>query len=92
MDVLAGICFVASALAELGGIGLLVRQASAAKAQLQRWLDANPERHIEGSYNQVALLNPLVTGLLQERSRPWTPIALLVTGVVLGTVGNFLTL
>jgi hypothetical protein len=88
----AGICFVVSALAELGGIALLVRQAGQARRQLEQWADANPKRHLEGSFQQQTLINPLVTGLLRERARPQTAIFLLVVGVLLGTVGNFLTL
>jgi hypothetical protein len=92
MAVLAGVCFVVSAMAQLGGIALLVQQAQSARSELAAWEAANPERHEAGSFDQLMKLNPIVQRLLGDQTRPRQAVVLIVVSVVVGTVGNFLTL
>ena len=92
MTTAAVTCTLLALAAELVGIRLLVVEGQRAAASLQRWRDANPAGHAEGSYGQGALTGAIVDQLLSSQTKTRRAVALLVTGVLLGTAGNLLGL
>ncbi|MBM7804968.1 hypothetical protein JOD57_000805 [Geodermatophilus bullaregiensis] len=93
MRVAAGVLFVIACLAELGSVVLIVREARTAAGVLRRWQRAdNPANQEQGTWAQVLLINEVVRTLLDARVRIASAVALLVVGILAGTVGNFLTL
>jgi hypothetical protein len=93
MQTAAAVLFVVACVAELGGVALIVREARAASRLLRDWQRAdNPANSGQGTWAQMALVNEVVRTLLGARAGALTAVALLVAGIVAGTVGNFLTL
>jgi hypothetical protein len=91
--VAAGICYVVSFLAEVGGVLLVVGEARKAVAVLRAWEAAdNPLNMGQGTWAQVLLMNRVVRALLDARVRVTSAVVLLLVGVIAGTLGNFLTL
>jgi hypothetical protein len=80
----AVVLYVVSLAADLGGIGLIVRDVRRNTRRLAEWIGANPEGNAEGSWAQVSMLNRVVVDMLG--GRPWRTVAvvLLVVGVVTG--------
>jgi len=95
MQIAAGILFIASAVAELGGVILIVRGIHAAKKKLD-----TPVEHIidGGGPGDSHVWPPRQSSdspevfLLEAMERQSLAVALLVLGIIAGTVGNFLTL
>lgn len=92
MTIAAAACYVVALVAELWGIALLVDEARKANAAIRRWRAANPRGNPEGSYGQGLQLNDLMEMLLGNQGSRRKAIILLVTGVVVGAAGNFLSL
>ena len=89
----AAVCYAVACLAELGGVWLVVREGMTAHRKLLEWeLADNPVNEGKGTWNQVALVNGVVRVLLGARAGIAWAVALLVVGIVMGTVGNYLTL
>jgi hypothetical protein len=89
----AGLCYVVALIAELGGVLLIVREASKAAKVMREWDEAdNPLNMGQGTWAQILLMNRVARALLNARVRVTTAVALLVGGIVTGTLGNFLTL
>ena len=87
---LAVLCYLVAVLAQLGGIALLVKEARRAGRVLGRWRAANPPgREPAGAQ---AELSDVVEHLLLDRFDRMAAVALVMTGVVAGAVGNFLSL
>jgi len=95
MNVAAGILFAVAAVAELGGVTLIVRGIQAAKKKLD-----TPVPHIidGGGPSDSHVWPPRQSSdspevfLLEAMERQGVAVALLVIGIITGTVGNFLTL
>ncbi|PYY64228.1 hypothetical protein DEJ30_09085 [Curtobacterium sp. MCPF17_003] len=95
MQIAAGILFIASAVAELGGVILIVRGIRSAKKMLD-----TPVEHIidGGGAGDGHVWPPRQSSdspevfLLEAMERQGTAVALVVIGIVAGTIGNFLTL
>jgi hypothetical protein len=92
MKVASAVCTGAALLAELVGIYLILREGARATESLQRWRDANPEGHADGSYGQHKLLNTVVEDVLGSRRNRWWAVFLLIGGATLGAVANWLSL
>ena len=95
MQIVAGTLFIVSAVAELGGVILIVRGIRSAK----RKLDTPTEHIIDGGRPGDSHVRPPRQSvgapevfLLEAMERQGVAVALLVVGIVAGTVGNFLTL
>lgn len=95
MQIAAGFLFIASAAAELVGVILIVRGIRAAKKKL----DTPVEHIIDGGGAADSHVWPPRQSsdspevfLLEAMERQGLAVALLVVGIVAGTVGNFLTL
>jgi len=95
MQIAAGILFIVSAVAELGGVILIVCGIMSAKKKLD-----TPTEHIIGGGGpgdshvwppRQSVDSPEVF-LLEAMERQGVAVALLVVGIIAGTVGNFLTL
>lgn len=95
MNVFAGILFALAAVCELGGVALIVRGIRAAKKQLDtpivRGIDGG---HAGTNYNLPPRENsdPAERFLLEAMEKQVPAVVLLVVGIIVGTVGNFLTL
>lgn len=95
MQTAAGILFIASAAAELAGVILIVRGIRAAKKKL----DTPVEHIIDGGRAGDSHVWPprrssesAEVFLLEAMERQGLAVALLVIGIIAGTVANFLTL
>jgi hypothetical protein len=86
------ICYTVAALAEGGGVVLVVLEFRQSRRALQRWVKANPNDNQQGSWGQILELNGVITGLLGTRWRRLVAVGLIVLGIVAGTVGNFASL
>jgi len=85
------ICYVIALVAQLAGLVLVIREARRAGRALRRWQAANPAQNPEGSLGQQTRVDEVVTALLGNPLDRWTAVLLLVLGVVVGGVGNFLS-
>ena len=85
----AGWCFIVSLLAELGGVGLIVCEALRMRSLLAKWEQRNPKRNPGGSWRQVLIMNRVMRLLFTARIRVTGAVALLLVGIIAGTVGNF---
>lgn len=84
------ICYLVAALAEAGGLALVLLALKENRAILNRWADANPNKNTEGSYSQILLLNDVVPALLgASRWRGRLAAILIALGILAGTLGNF---
>ncbi|UXZ57143.1 hypothetical protein [Curtobacterium sp. Arg-1] len=95
MNIAAGILFAVSAVAELGGVLLVVRGIRSAKKKL----DTPVEHIVDGGGAADGHVWPprqssdsAEVFLLEAMERQGMAVGLLVTGIIAGTVGNFLTL
>jgi hypothetical protein len=88
----AGWCFLVAAAAELDGVVLIVAEAFRMKHLMRRWREFNPKRHPGGSYRQVLIVSKVMQILITARFRVAGAVALLVVGILAGTVGNFASL
>ena len=88
----AGWCFLVAAAAELGGVGLIVAEAFRMRHLMRRWQEFNPRRNPGGSYRQVLIVNKVMQILITARFRVAWAVALLVVGILAGTIGNFVSL
>lgn len=95
MNFAAGILFAVAAVAELGGVLLIVAGIRAAR----KHLDTPFVRVIDGRHpGSDSNLPPRTNGdpsevfLLRAMERQGIAVVLLVIGIIAGTVGNFLTL
>jgi hypothetical protein len=89
----AAVLFVVACVAELGSVVVIVREVRTAARVLRRWERAdNPANQGPGTWAQVLLVNEVVRTLLDARVRIASAVVLLVVGILVGTVGNFLTL
>ena len=77
-------------LAELAGIALLVKEGRRTGRALRRWRQVDPAD--EGLFAKQRQLDGLVDVLTGNPFDRGTAVALLAVGVVLGTVGDLLTL
>lgn len=100
--VLAAACYLVAAGAEIGGILLVVHEARRRRQELRHWQQHTGGRvtdpmdawkrtlmpqHLRQDADDQALEHMLRTG-----ANPRLAVSLLIVGVVLGTVGNFLSL
>lgn len=95
MLVLASILFIVAALAELGGVALIVGGIRAARKQL----DTPVEHVIDGGHPGSDFVYPPRESrgspevfLLEAMERQRLAVALLVLGILAGTAGNFVSL
>jgi hypothetical protein len=82
------VCWVLALVAELSAIALLAREGRAAGRVLRRWYDAPRP----GDERQRPSLDAALQQLLVNRFDRGAAVFLLVLGVVVGTVGNLLSL
>jgi hypothetical protein len=92
MRTCAIICYVVAAIAEIGGWALVVLEFRDTRQALQKWLDANPANHAQGSYGQHLVLNDVMIGLLGSKPRRLAAATLIAVGIIAGTLGNFASL
>ena len=89
MRIYAIVCYIVAALAEAGGLVLVVLAFRNNRAVLNRWRLANPDNNDGGSWGQIAMLNRFVTDLLEQpRWRQRLAVALILIGIVAGALGN----
>lgn len=88
-------------LTELAGVWLIVREIRNAEQVLRSWQgpsSANEvmailrRRSIQTAHYQQEADEQVIAHLLGSQTNRWTAVALLVTGICLGTLGNFLSL
>jgi hypothetical protein len=84
------VCWTLALFAEVAGILLLVVEGRRTGRALRRWRQVEPED--EGLFAKQHQLDGLVDVLAGNPVDRGTAVALLVIGVVVGTVGNLLTL
>jgi|GEM_PF-6810932 len=84
------LCWTLALLAELAGIALLVKEGRRTGRALRRWRQVAPED--EGLFAKQRQLDALVDVLAGNSFDRGTAVALVALGVVLGTVGDLLTL
>lgn len=103
MNVAEGLCFAISAIAELLGIGLAVREAQHAQRIYRGYLESTRlpgdavmrafmERSVLASHHRLDAAERMVDYLMATKARWVTAAVLLLAGVLFGTVGNFLGL
>ncbi|MCU1613131.1 MAG: hypothetical protein JWO98_671 [Frankiales bacterium] len=92
MTTAAAICFAIALAAELRGICIVVEEGKRTAAILRRWRGANPAGHQGGSLAQLEALNGVLTELLEGQANRRRAVQLLVAGVMVGALGNFLSL
>lgn len=105
MTIAAAVCFVLAATAEILGIVLVVTEIRKAQDTLRKWRGPASVRDLdEGPLRVFRWRDQVLTGaqqdaddeviahLLGSQTNRWTAVGLLVAGVVLGTLGNFLSL
>lgn len=97
------LCYAVSALAELAGIVLIVREGRQAQRVYRGYLDSTRlpgdsvmrvfmERSVQSSHYRLDAAERVVDHLLNSKARWGTAAVLLLAGVLFGTVGNFLGL
>jgi hypothetical protein len=84
------VCWTLALLAEVAGILLLVVEGRRTGRALRRWRHVEPAD--EGLFAKQRQLDGLVDVLVGSSFDRGTAVALLALGVVVGTVGNLLTL
>lgn len=92
MTIAAAICYALALVAELWGIGLVVREGSRVGGILRRWQGANTGGNEKGSLQQILELNEILTDLLTQQADRKRAVQLLIIGVVVGAAGNYLSL
>ncbi|MGY1845527.1 hypothetical protein [Modestobacter sp. SYSU DS0875] len=104
MTIAAAVCITVAGLAELAGIWLVVKEARNAQQALRRWSgplsarDVDPvraafrRRDVTIAHMQQEADGEVIAHLLGSQARQRTAILLLVVGVVVGALGNFLSL
>jgi hypothetical protein len=92
MTIAAAVSYGIAFVAELSGIALVVTEGRRAQAALRRWRDANPNNNPDGAFGQQLELNGVMEHLLGSQANRRAAVALLVLGVVAGTLGNYLSL
>lgn len=101
MTIVEGTCYALSAIAELLGIVLLVREGRQAKRIYRDYLEqtqlpdnvviaAFAARTPQSSYWRLEAAEKVFDHLMTSKSRWGMAVSLLLAGVVFGTVGNFL--
>jgi hypothetical protein len=84
------VCWTLALLAEVAGLLLLVADSRRTGRALRRWRQVDPDD--EGLFAKQHQLDALVDVLTGNAFDRATAVALLVLGVVVGTIGNLLTL
>jgi hypothetical protein len=84
------VCWTLALLAEVAGLLLLVADGRRTGRALRRWRQVDPDD--EGLFAKQHQLDALVDVLAGNAFDRATAVALLVLGVVVGTIGNLLTL
>jgi hypothetical protein len=84
------VCWVLALVAEVAGLLLLVIESRRTGRALQRWRQLDPDE--EGLFAKQRQLDELVDVLAGNPFDRGAAVALLVLGVVVGTIGNLLTL
>ena len=84
--------YIVSALLELVGVALVVRVSVNARRSLEEFRALNPEGHNKGSYAQASATSGLIEQILADQALAWWAVVALVGGIVLGLVGNLLSL
>jgi hypothetical protein len=84
------VCWTLALLAEVAGLLLLVADGRRTGRALRRWRQVDPDD--EGLFAKQHQLDALVDVLTGNAFDRATAVALLVLGVVVGTIGNLLTL
>jgi len=102
VTIAAAVCFVVALTAELSGIWLIVREARGARVALQRWrgpasvddpiMRAFRHRDVMSAHMQQESDDEVIALLLGNQANRSAAVLLLVVGVVIGTLGNFLSL
>lgn len=90
--VLLAAVFIVSALLELVGVALVVRVSIKARRSLEDFRTLNPDKHSKGSYAQAGATSGLIEQILADQALAWWAVAALVGGIVVGLVGNLLSL
>jgi hypothetical protein len=84
------VCWTLALVCELAGLALLVTEGRHTGSALRRWRDVDPaDEGLFAKQRQLDVLADVLAGNSFDRS---TAVALLAVGVVVGTVGNLLTL
>jgi hypothetical protein len=87
------IWYLVAAVAESGGVVLIVLAFRENRKTLRDWINANPNKNEQGSWQQLLDLNGVVIKLLgANKWRQINAVALIVLGIVAGTFGNFASL
>jgi hypothetical protein len=84
------VCWTLALVAEVAGLLLLVAEGRRTGRALRRWREVDPAD--EGLFAKQRQLDTLVDVLTGRPFDRGTAVALLAIGVVVGTVGNLLTL
>lgn len=102
MTIAAAVCFVVALTAELGGICLVVQEARTARHALEQWrgpasvndpvMRAFRHRVVQTVHIQQEADDEVIALLLGNQANRLAAVVLLVAGVVVGTLGNFLSL
>lgn len=92
MTIAAAVVYAFALAAEVRGVWLLQRERRTARDAIQRWRDANPERHEATTNGQTKQISGLMELLLGNDASRRNTIGLLLLGAVLGAVGNYLSL
>lgn len=85
-------CYVTATVAEVGGFGFIVWEVWDSRRTFRKWMQANPNKNEDGSWDQVKLINKVVRGLLGRTWPRVTAAVLVVVGIGAGAAGNFLSL
>jgi hypothetical protein len=104
VTIAAASCFTIALLAELAGIALIVRNGRAARRVLTDWSRPAGTAAAEGprtvfrqrsaqlAHSQLEVDERVLEHVLDSQARWGMAAGLLVTGVVVGSLGNFLSL
>lgn len=103
MTAAAAICFAIAAVAEIAGIRLVVKEARRAQEALRRWrgpvsvelsgaMAAFHRRDVVTTSIQQEADDEVIAHLLGSQAHRWTAVALLSVGILVGALGNFLSL
>lgn len=92
MTIWIATAYAIGAVAEFVGIALIVVEFVSDRRKFLAWMAANPHHNEGGAWDQMPLLNKVVTDLLKPSKRRVAAVVLIAVGVAAGAVGNFLSL
>ncbi|MDP9428481.1 MAG: hypothetical protein M3Q47_06195 [Actinomycetota bacterium] len=86
------VCYVVSVLAQLAGLALIVKEVQRTGRALARWRAIREEAGKADSSGQRGELGAVVDHVLGNQFDRTSAVVLLVIGVVVGALGNLLSL